>query len=77
MFEPTQSDYVTAVHVRRAGDSGEAGVVVAFIPSPQFRPPIAFRIDLSLIKQQKCGKYQSCGWCIDLTYDYIAPLFLA
>ena len=27
------------------------------------------------VLQRNCGKYPSCGWRINLTYDYIALLF--
>ena len=34
VFEPTRSDDDTAGEFRRAGDFGEAGVVVAWTPTP-------------------------------------------
>ena len=40
----------------------------------QFRPPLVLCIDLSCITTE-CGKYSSCGWRINFTYDFTALLF--
>ena len=40
----------------------------------QFRPLIVLCTDLSRITTE-CGKYPSCWWPINFTYDYTALLF--
>ena len=56
--------------VMRAGAVIRSNTVSFHLPFTVLRFALIFRI-----LQWNCGKYPSCGWRINFTYDYIALLF--